>query len=165
MTDSLPAIAIGMEPSDESLLEEKPRDPSEGILNREFLWKMGGWGSLIGIATIAAYTLGLRQSAALASTMAFATLTLARLFHGFSCREKKSLFRLGLWSNKYSVFAFFAGVALLALVLFVPYLHKVFLIAEMSAANIGFIAGLALMPTVVIQIWKVCAEMLGRKDK
>lgn len=164
VTDSLPAIAIGMEPSDESLLEEKPRDPSEGILNKAFLLKMGGQGALIGIVTMAAYTLGLRESAALASTMAFATLTLARLFHGFNCRQKKSLFRLGLWSNRYSVLAFLAGVALLALVLFVPYLHGVFLITEMSAANIGSIAGLALLPTVVIQVWKLCAEMLGRKD-
>lgn len=164
VTDSLPAIAIGMEPSDESLLEEKPRDPSEGILNREFLWKLGGQGVLIGIVTIAAYTLGLYESAALASTMAFTTLTLARLFHGFNCRQKKSLFCLGLWSNQYSVFAFLAGMALLALVLFLPYLHGVFQITQMSAANMGSIAGLALVPTVVIQVWKVCAEMPGRKD-
>lgn len=158
LTDSLPAIAIGMEPSDKSLLEEKPRDPFVGILTKDFLLKIAGQGALIAVASMTAYYLGLRESAALASTMAFATLTLARLFHGFNCRHSKSIFRLGITSNIYSVLAFFAGIVLLGLVLFVPFLHNVFSVETLSAMNLGWIVLLAFIPTVIIQIVKVYAE-------
>lgn len=162
LTDSLPAIAIGMEPSDESLLEEKPRDPSVGILTKDFLLKMAGQGALIALASMVAYYIGLGESAALASTMAFATLTLARLFHGFNCRHSKSIFRLGLFTNKFSIMAFFAGVVFLALVLFLPGLRHVFEVANLSMTQIGYIVLLAFLPTVVVQGVKVCKEQINR---
>ena len=77
LTDSLPALAIGMEPMDGDVLSEKPRDPKEGILTRAFLTKLLVQGGFIAIATMAAFYMGLKTSAAMASTMAFATLTLA----------------------------------------------------------------------------------------
>ncbi len=89
LTDSLPAIAIGMEPADAALLEEKPRDPSAGILTGSFLGKIVAEGALIACPVMTSYYIGLQQSTALAATMAFATLTLARLFHGFNCRSQK----------------------------------------------------------------------------
>ena len=90
LTDSLPAIAIGMEPSDDSLLKEKPRNPKEGILTKYFIIKIMLQGALIGIATMSAYYIGFgKTNTALATTMAFATLTIARLFHGFNCRRKR----------------------------------------------------------------------------
>ncbi len=155
LTDSLPAIAIGMEPADEKLLQEKPRDPSKGILTRDFLLKILGEGGLIAITTMFAYHIGLETSPALASTMAFATLTLARLFHGFNCRSDKSVFRLGLMTNKYSVLAFAGGLALLALVLFVPFLHSVFSVVTLSMIEIGQIVLLAFVPTIIIQSVKL----------
>jgi len=151
LTDSLPAIAIGMEPADDKLLQEKPRDPAKGILTGDFLLKILGEGGMIAIATMFAYHIGLKTSPALASTMAFATLTLARLFHGFNCRSDKSVFRLGLMSNKYSVLAFAGGLVLLALVLFVPFLHSVFSVVTLSAVELGQIVLLAFAPTVIIQ--------------
>ena len=102
-----------------------------------------------------AYHIGLTVSSAMASTMAFATLTLARLFHGFNCRGSESIFRLGLTSNRYSLYAFAAGVSLLALVIFIPGLHSVFSIAALPTTALGQIVGLALMPTVIIQITKI----------
>ena len=120
LTDSLPALAIGMEPADAELLNEKPRDPKTGIMTKDFVVTMLSEGILIAIAAMSAYHIGIATSAAMASTMAFATLTLARLFHGFNCRGRESIFRLGLRSNKYSLYAFGAGVGLLALVIFVP---------------------------------------------
>ena len=83
LTDSLPALAIGMEPADEGLLKEKPRDPKEGLMTKDFMIQMAAQGVLIAAVVITAFYLGLRSSAAMASTMAFSTLTLARLFHGF----------------------------------------------------------------------------------
>ena len=155
LTDSLPAIAIGMEPADEKLLEEKPRDPSVGILTKDFMIAMLCEGALIAIATLTAFHFGLGTSAEMASTMAFATLTLARLFHGFNCRGKQSIFKLGLSLNKYSLLAFLAGVCLLAVVLFVPFLSGVFSVVALTGTNVLQIVILAFLPTVIIQIVKV----------
>ena len=159
LTDSLPAIAIGMEPARENLLNQKPRDPKESIMNRDFMLSLLVQGALIGTIVMTAYHIGLSSGgAALASTMAFATLTLARLFHGFNCRADASIFRLGFRSNKYSVLAFLTGLVLLNAVLFIPAFHSLFLIADLSAANVGMIYLLAFLPTVIIQAYKVIKE-------
>ena len=101
LTDSLPALAIGMEPADERLLDEKPRDPKTGIMTRDFIMTMIAEGVLIAVVTMTAYHIGIAGNPAKASTMAFATLTMARLFHGFNCRSKESIFEIGLGSNKH----------------------------------------------------------------
>ena len=156
LTDSLPALAIGMEPADKRLLQEKPRDPKTGILTKNFMMNVLGEGALIAVVTLSAYYRGLETSAALASTMAFATLTLARLFHGFNCRGKQAITELGLMSNKYSLYAFGAGVCLLAAVLFIPVLHGVFSVAALSLANVVRIVIFAFIPTAVIQLVRIC---------
>ena len=116
------------------------------MMDRAMLSQVFGQGLLIGIASMAAFYIGLSQGgAALASTMAFSTLTLARLFHGFNCRGKESIFRLGLRSNPYSLMAFAAGVVLLALVLFVPALESLFLVAAVTGTQLLWILLLALL--------------------
>ena len=152
LTDSLPALAIGMEPIDKNLLKNKPRSPKEGILTKKFSLSLLAYGLLIGVVTMAAYYIGYEVSPELATTMAFATLTLARLFHGFNCRSDRSIFKVGLFSNKWSVGAFFVGVILLAAVLFVPFMKKLFVVETLSTTNLLWIAGLAIVPTVIIQI-------------
>lgn len=166
LTDSLPALAIGMEPADRNLLSQKPRNPKVGIMTKDFVWKMLSQGGLIAVVSIIAYHIGLAESASLASTMAFATLTLARLFHGFNCRGEQSVFKLGLRSNKYSVYAFAAGTLLLTLVLLIPGLHSLFSVVSMTAANCGWVAILAFLPTLLIQSAKCIRErvMTGGKD-
>lgn len=163
LTDSLPAIAIGMEKPEKDLLSQKPRDPKIGILTKDFSFLMLGQGALIAIVTLAAFYIGLQVNAGTASTMAFATLTLARLFHGFNCRSKHSIFKLGLTSNPASIGAFFLGVMLLAFVLFVPFMHPLFCVETLTAVQAGFIALLAVIPTVIIQIVKVIAENINKK--
>ena len=161
LTDSLPAVAIGMEPADERLLDEKPRDPKTGIMTRDFIMTMIAEGVLIAVVTMTAYHIGIAGNPAKASTMAFATLTMARLFHGFNCRSKESIFEIGLGSNKYSLYAFAAGVCLLALVIFVPFLHSVFSVENLSATAIAQIIGLSFIPTVIIQLVKLCRNKKG----
>ncbi len=164
LTDSLPAIAIGMEPARKDLLDRSPRDPKEPILNRSLLGKIFGQGLLIGIATMTAFYLGYgsTRNAALATTMAFATLTLARLFHGFNCRGQKSIFRLGLSSNPYSLLAFAAGVVLLAAVLLLPFLETLFQVAPLTLTNVGMIVLLAILPTICIQLFKGIRDRMDR---
>lgn len=158
LTDSLPAIAIGMEKSEKDLLSEQPRDPKQGILTKDLMTALFVQGGLIAVCTMIAFYIGLSTDSATASSMAFATLTLARLFHGFNCRSRHSIFKIGLVSNIYSVGAFFGGVLLLALVIFVPVMRTLFTVSPLSGYQIGMIALLAFIPTVIIQLYKVIKE-------
>ena len=163
LTDSLPAIAIGMEPAERGLLNQKPRNPKEGILTKEFMLKLLGIGGLIAICTMSSYHIGLiTGSNAIATTMAFATLTLARLFHGFNCRSSKSIFKLGFMSNPWSLAAFGLGVILLSLVLFVPPLQSIFTVEPLNAMQLLFVLLFALIPTIIIQICKVVRDFIKK---
>lgn len=154
LTDSLPALAVNMEKPTGDLLNQKPRSPKEGILTKDFLQTLGIQGVLIAVATMVAFYLGMQINNGMACTMAFATLCMARLFHGFNCRGSRSIFRLP--SNPYSVGAFFIGTLLLMLVLFVPALHGLFDIDNaLTLTNIGQIVGLAFAPTLLIQLSRI----------
>lgn len=158
LTDSLPALAIGMEPPEDDLLAVKPRDPKEGILTRGFCLQILVQGFLIGLFTIFAYHVGFIINHATAMTMAFSTLSLARLFHGFNCRSKHSIFELGFRRNWYSLVAFCIGVLLLGTVLVIPALHGIFEVAPMFPALYGLMFSMAVIPTILIQIYKRIKE-------
>lgn len=155
LTDSLPAIAIGMEPASSDLLGRKPRDPKEPLLSGDLVKRIGLQGLLIAVPVMTAFYLGYRTGTAEAMTMAFATLTLARLFHGFNCRENRSILRMGLSGNPASLAAFGMGVLLLLAVLLIPALHGLFLVADLTLAQLGMILGLAVLPTLCIQITRI----------
>lgn len=161
LTDSLPAIAIGMEPAREGLLDQKPRSPKEPILSRDFIAKIGVQGLLIAIVTMISFYIGYQNGdASLASTMAFSTLTLARLFHGFSCRGRQSIFKLRFSTNKYSNLAFLGGVILLLLVLFVPGLNSMFMVSPaFGLSQLGVVALMSFIPTVLIQLFKIIRDI------
>ena len=166
LTDSLPAIAIGMERSANDVLKKKPRDPNKGILTKDFVGLMLGQGALIAIVTLIAFYLGNpSETPKLASTMAFATLTLARLFHGFNCRSNHSIFKIGLMSNMYSICAFLVGSLLLVIVLFVPVIQRWFTVATIDQMQFGMIWLLAFIPTGIIQTIKVLIDLVNRKKK
>lgn len=160
LTDSLPALAIGMEPSDKQLLKNKPRNPKTGMLTKGFSLRLLGYGILIAIVTQVAYYLGLEVSPMTASTMAFATLTLARLFHGFTCRSEFSIIKIKLTSNMWSVVAFCTGVLLLGFVLLAPFMHGLFMVEALALAHMGWIVMLAFIPTACIQLVRVVREQL-----
>lgn len=159
LTDSLPAIACGMEPARKGLLQQKPRDPNESILNRDLIRKILGQGTLIAVPTMVAFYIGFAESAAVGSTMAFATLSLARLFHGFNCRAKESIIKLGFRSNPFSLLAFGIGIILLFSVLLLPGLNGLFLVEGINGMRVGTIIGLAFIPTLLIQIYKTIRDV------
>ena len=163
LTDSLPAIAIGMEPPGSDLLNRPPRNPEEGILTKRFTALLFAQGALIAAVVIRAFFIGMETDAATAGTMAFATLTLARLFHGFNCRGDGSVFRLGVFKNPATIGAFVLGVLLLSLVLFVPALQGLFSVSPLSVDQIWSVLGLAFLPTLVVQLIKVLLDLKGRK--
>ena len=163
LTDSLPAIAIGMEPAKKGLLRQKPRDPKEPILNKDLLGKIGYQGLLIAIPTMIAFYIGYAEDAVAGATMAFAVLTLARLFHGFNCRARESIVKLGFCSNPFSILAFFGGVCFLAAVLLIPGLKGLFLVEGLTGGKLGIIAVLAFAPTLVIQVAKIIRDYVLKK--
>ena len=158
VTDSLPALAIGMESGNPDILKRKPRDPKASLLDKKFVTQISIQGFLISLSVIAAFLLGLRDTPAIACTMAFSTLTFARLLHGFNCRSQHSIFKIGFKNNWYSLAAFALGTVLLALILFVPALHGLFAVQPLTAQEVWLIVILAIIPTILIQLVKVIRE-------
>ncbi len=156
LTDSLPAIAIGLEPQNKKVMKDKPRNIHKPLLNKRFTTQVVLEGILIAIATIFAFRVGLSTgNTVTASTMAFTTLCLSRLIHGFNSRSKQSIFTIGVFSNKYAWVAFIIGVVSLHAVLFLPSLSGVFEVAKLNFIQLGMIYGLALMPFLVNQWFKL----------
>lgn len=156
LTDSLPAIAIGLEPHNKKIMKDKPRNIHQPLLNKKFTTQMILEGILIAISTIIAFQIGLSTGDnVVATTMAFSTLCLSRLIHGFNSRSKESIFSIGVFSNKYTWYAFIIGTLCLHAVLFLPGLSSVFEVAKLTTYQLGFIYVLSFMPFLVNQWFKV----------
>ena len=157
VTDSLPALALGMEPVEKTAMTQPPRGKEEPLFSRAFSRRLAWQGALVGGITLLAYGLGfhLTGTFAVANTMAFATLTFSQLFHAFDVRsETTPLFRLGVLSNKAMNKAFLAGAALQAAVLLAPPLQGVFAVVPLALEQWGMVLALALTPLVVCEIEK-----------
>ena len=156
LTDSLPAIALGLEPHTDEVMREKPRPRNEDILTKPFLLSVGMEGLVIAAATITVFYLGLSYGGAAAGqTMAFSTLCLSRLFHSFSCKSQHPvLLTRKFWNNRALLGAFAAGSLLLGLVLLVPALESLFSVAPLSIGMIGAVVGLAFCSMLTIQLLK-----------
>lgn len=143
LTDSLPAIALGVEKYTDDVMHEKPRKSDDSFINKAFLSEMFGYGLIIAVFVTIAFCMGLKQSAEAAATMAFTTLCASRLFHGFSCKRKKPvLFTKRMFDNPAGLGAFAIGMILLAAVNFVPVLKEMFKTAELT--NVNYIAAFLL---------------------
>ena len=160
LTDSLPAIALGLEPHTDEVMREKPRPRSEGILTRSFLLSVGIEGLVIAAATIAAFYLGMSCGGTAAGrTMAFSTLCLSRLFHGFSCKSQHPvLLTRKLWNNRALLGAFAVGSLLLGLVLLVPALKLLFSVTLLSYGMFGAVVGLSFGSMLMIQLLKLIRQ-------
>lgn len=165
LTDSLPAIALGLEPHSKDVMKEKPRPMNESILNKKFISLIAFDGFIISAATITAFLVGLNTSPAVASTMAFATLCLSRLFHGFDCKnDKPIIFTKKFINNLYLIGAFVIGILLLSCVIFIPAVSAVFKVALLSGTQLLWIACLSAGSMLVIQIAKAI-KMLIEKNR
>ena len=156
LTDSLPAIALGLEPHNPEVMKEKPRAMGESILTKPFLTSIGVEGLCIGIMTMTAFMIGYRDgNAVLASTMAFGTLCSSRLVHGFNCKANKPIiFTKRFWNNIYLIGAFVLGCLLITGVLMIPALQGMFKVQTLTVAQLMTVYGLALLNLPVIQLLK-----------
>lgn len=157
LTDSLPAIALGMEPHTKDVMNEKPRPTGESILTRDFLSRIGLEGLVIGAVTMAAFLNGSQQGdALLGSTCAFGTLCLARLFHGFNCKsDSPVLFTRRFLNNKWLIGAFLSGAVLITSVLTIPGLHGIFKVRTLNVAQLGtvYLYAFACLPIIQMLKW------------
>ena len=156
LTDSLPAIALGVEPHSSDVMNEKPRPKNQSILTKKVLTNICVEGIVIGVMTMIAFYVGFMRNAEVASTMAFSTLCLSRLVHGFNCKSDKPVwFTKTMWNNKSMIGAFFVGFVLLNAVLLVPALQGIFAVAPLTIAELLTVYGLSLGTFVVVQILKM----------
>ena len=156
LTDSLPAIALGVEPHSSDVMNEKPRPKNQSILTKKVLTNICVEGIVIGVMTMIAFYFGFLRNAEVASTMAFSTLCLSRLVHGFNCKSDKPVwFTKKMWNNKSMIGAFFVGFVLLNAVLLVPALQGIFAVAPLTIAELLTVYGLSLGTFVVVQILKM----------
>lgn len=165
VTDSLPALALGVEPVEEGVMEERPRDAAKGLFDRKFSLCLAWQGLMVGILTLTAYCLGFiwlaqpGMEGAVANTMAFATLTMSQLFHAFNMRsEERSLFAQGVLSNPAMNKAFLAGMAMQLAVLLIPPLQGVFCVVDMTGRQWLWVLLLAMAPIPLCELGKA----LGR---
>ena len=161
VTDSLPALALGLEPVEAEVMEERPRPASESLFSRAFSLRLAWQGAMVGLVTLAAYVLGEYflsdpgLADASANTMAFATLTISQLFHAYDVRsEDRSIFHIGLFSNHAMNKAFLLGLALQLSVLLFPPLMVVFRVVALNPAEWLAVFGLSLAPTLICEIEK-----------
>ena len=155
LTDSLPAIALGVEPHVSTIMDEKPRPKDESILTKHVLVNIGIEGLVIGVMTVIAFYIGLMRSDDVASTMAFATLCLSRLVHGFNCKSGKPVwFTKKMWNNKSMIGAFLVGFVLLNAVLLIPGVQGIFSVTPLTVVELLSVYGLSLATFVVVQILK-----------
>ena len=156
LTDSLPAIALGLEPGSKDVMKEKPRPMNESILTKDFLIKIGTEGLSIAVTTMIAFMIGYNGgNELLGMTMAFATLCSARLFHGFNCKsDRPVVFTRKVVNNKWLIGAFVLGIVLITGVVMIPGLHNVFKVQTLTLGQLFIVYGLAAANIPIIQIMK-----------
>ena len=162
LTDSLPAIALGLEPHSKDVMNEKPRPMNESILTRDYLARIGTEGLCIGAMTTIAFLIGLNEGGSLlGSTLAFGTLCTSRLVHGFNCKSNKPvIFTKRFFNNIYLIGAFVLGLLLITGVLMIPGLHNLFSVYTLDGAHLLIVYGLALLNLPIIQLMKWIREHL-----
>ena len=165
LTDSLPAIALGLELQSQEVMDEKPRPMNESILTKDFLLKIGTEGLSIGVTTMIAFLIGYHgENALLGSTMAFATLCSARLFHGFNCKsDRPVVFSKRVIDNKWLIGAFLLGLVLITAVVMIPGLHNIFQVQTLTITQLLTVYGLAAVNIPIIQILKAIRMALKKR--
>lgn len=144
-------------------MKEKPRPINESILTRDFLISVVSEGLIISIASVICFMTGLKTSNETGMTMAFASICLSRLIHGFNCKsDKPVIFTKKFFNNKFLFGAFIVGLALLSAVLFIPALSGIFKVVSLSGIQILTVAGTSLATLIIIQLLKAIKSALKK---
>jgi Ca2+-transporting ATPase len=163
ITDGAPALALGLEKGDPDLMDQPPRRPDEPILNRFMLTGIGIQTLAITAVTLGAFWIGLRSFPEMAPTMAFVTLSFSELLRAFTARsERVPVLRVGLFSNRVMNWAILSSLALLLIVVYVPFLRGIFDTLPLGWAQWRVILPLLLIPSIAAELTKVFAKAKDR---
>ncbi|MFC7372112.1 calcium-translocating P-type ATPase, SERCA-type [Fictibacillus iocasae] len=153
VTDGLPAMALGVDQAEEDVMRRRPRSGKEGVFSRGLGWKIVSRGFLIGLVTVAAFWLTLKENPdnlIMAQTVAFATLVMAQLIHVFDCRSERSVLHRNPFENKYLVAAVVSSVILLLIVMYTPGLQGIFHTVSLPLRQWLLVLGMASIPTFAL---------------
>ncbi|WKV08805.1 calcium-transporting P-type ATPase, PMR1-type [Thermoanaerobacterium sp. CMT5567-10] len=153
VTDSLPALALGVEPADKDIMTKKPRPKNENIFADGLMLRIPVEGIMIGLVSFIAFLFGLRENITNARTMAFAVLTFSQLSQALNVRSNKSIFKIGLFKNKYMVLALAVSIFLQLVVILTP-LNAIFGIKNINIYDWDIIILLSLLPIIIMEIVK-----------
>lgn len=161
VTDSLPAISLGVEPATKDIMNNKPISPKTGMFANGLVFKILFEGLLIGSLALTAFILGYRydlggssDSLTLGRTMAFAVLSLSQLFHSFNMRSDKSILKIGIFSNMKHVLSFIICAILLSAVIMFEPLAMIFKVVPLNAKQWITVIILSFMPILVVEAQK-----------
>ncbi len=166
VTDSFPALSLGVEPVEKDIMTQKPMPKSTGFFTKGSVAYIFSMGIMVATLTLTAYCLGLfilpDASEEKARTMAFLTLALGQLVHAFNYKSNGSLFKTGILSNKYLLLSFVVGVFLQAIIYFVPFLADIFGLVTLSGVHFAWIAVLSLAPIPIVEIVKFFIGVINK---
>lgn len=157
VTDSLPALALSMDPAEEDIMKRKPRDPQKGFFTRGMVWRIGYQGTTIGLISLAAYLIGFKDGGqSLGQTMAFAVLGFSQLVHVRNLHSNKiSCFKISPFRNKALIGAILASAALMAFILLIPPVMNIFGTVAMNGEHWMYVLLLSLIPIIVVEGMKL----------
>lgn len=160
VTDSLPAIALGLEPMDKDIMYQKPKDAKKSLFADGLLGKICIEGVMIGILTLLAFSIGNNlYGLNIGRTMAFASLSILELVHSFNVRSEKSILKIGIFKNIYLVGAFIIGVILQVSVIMLPKICDVFNVVPLNCKQWIITGLITLSPIVIIELQKKINEL------
>ena len=160
VTDSLPAIAIGLEPPDKDIMNRKPRDAKKSIFADGLWGKIFVEGAMLGMLTLLIFSIGNNlYGLEVGRSMAFVALGMLELVHSFNVKSDESIFKVGLFENKYLIGAFVLGTALQAIVVMVPTFANVFKLVPLNGTQWLYTIGISLLPLVIIEAQKKLNEI------
>ena len=165
VTDSLPAIALGLEPPEKGIMNQKPRDSKKSIF-ADGLWsKIFVEGAMLGMLTLLSFSIGNNlYGVEVGRTMAFVSLGLLELIHSFNIKSEESIFKVGLFENKYLIGAFVLGALLQVLVVIVPTFADVFKLVPLNNTQWLYTIGISILPVIIIELQKKMNEIkFGRR--
>ncbi|RHN03069.1 cation-translocating P-type ATPase [Dielma fastidiosa] len=163
ITDSLPAFALGMEPTEADVMNRKPRKKDEDFFAHGFLWTIIWQGIMVGVLTLCSYALGENVSHEYGMTMAFITLVGCQLFHSFNVKSHHSVFSKQIFNNKYLWGAAAVGVLLQVLIINVPFLSDIFKLVPLDPIHALEAIGISALTVVFVEIYKLI-KRIQHKD-
>lgn len=160
VTDSLPAIALGLEPPEKDIMNRPPRDSRKSIFADGLMGKIVVEGFMIGMFTILAFFIGNRYyGIEVARTMAFISLGMLELIHSFNVKSEESIFKVGLFENKYLVGAFLLGTVLQLGIVFVPTLAEIFKLTQLNTTQWLITIAISIAPIIIVELQKKFNEL------